>query len=124
MCCKKSVYCPKPVGPKDDESAKNNRPKDNASPYNDTHKNEGSPKNGGCKDHGSPKHVSEDGFRLTLFGKDFRLAKCFVTFFLKKVGKEYSRHAEIVKECKKRNDEIYRKVMVRTHSMMSPDWSI
>ena len=35
-----------------------------------------------------------------------------IIFFLIKFGKEYTRHAEIVKEVKQRNDDIYWKMMV------------
>ena len=64
-----------------------------------------------------PKHA-EFHFVLTLFEKDISSASCFVAFVLRKVGKEYSHYAEVAKKCKKRNGEIYRKVMVCRYSMM------
>ena len=78
------------------------------------------PKNDGLKDHGSMYHGKRDAhknqahlsFALTLFEREFRPANHFINFFLTKFGKEYTRHAEIAKEVKQRNDEIYRKVMV------------
>ena len=39
-------------------------------------------------------------------------ANCLINFFMKRVEKEYSCDADIAKECKKRNDEIYREVKV------------
>ena len=57
-------------------------------------------------------YCSGNGFVLTLFGKEFSLANLFINFFLKRFGKEYAQHAEIVKELAQRNDEIYRTVMV------------
>ena len=53
--------------------------------------------------------LSESSFALTSL---FRPANHFINFFLKKFGKEYTRHAEIVKEVKQRNDDIYWKMMV------------
>ena len=41
---------------------------------------------------------------LTLFGKEFSLANLFINFLLKRFGKEYAQHAEIVKELAQRND--------------------
>ena len=75
--------------------------------------------------HGNAKHAGPNNldhkFVLTLFRqKASSCANCFVDFILKKFGEKYSHHAEIAKECKKRNDEIYREVMV----CMFPDWSI
>ena len=57
-------------------------------------------------------YCSGNGFVLTLFGKEFSLPNLFINFFLKRFGKEYAQHAEIVKELAQRNDEIYRTVMV------------
>ena len=57
-------------------------------------------------------YCSGNGFVLTLFGREFSLANLFINFFLKRFGKEYAQHAEIVKELAQRNDEIYRTVMV------------
>lgn len=116
MQCKKSVYHPKPKSDGNDtsdKSHKNNRLKDNGSLNSD-----------GPRSDRSSNNESKDCFVLTLFGKEFGFGKRFVTFFLKMVGKEYSRHAEIAKECKKGNVEIYRKVMVCRYSVMSADWSI
>ena len=104
MRCKKSVYhpkCDKPKGDGNDAPDKSHKPKDDGSPNSD-----------GPKSDRSSNNESEDSFVLTLFGKKIGFAKRFVTFFLKMVGEEYSRHAELAKECKKRNVEIYRKVMV------------
>ena len=53
--------------------------------------------------------LSESSFALTSL---FRPANHFINFFLKKFGKEYTRHAEIVKEVKQRNDDIYWKMMI------------
>lgn len=57
-------------------------------------------------------YCSGNGFVLTLFGREFSPANLFINFFLKRFGKEYAQHAEIVKELAQRNDEIYRTVMV------------
>ena len=71
-------------------------------------------------EHAGPKDPSDYKYELTLFGGDFRFAKCIFDFILKMAGKQYPCHAEMAKKCKKKNDEIYREVMVR----MSPEWSI
>ena len=51
---------------------------------------------------------------LKPFGKDYSIRgnSRLVDFLLKKHGKEYSMHAKIAKECKKKNEEIYSTVMV------------
>lgn len=95
--CKRSVYYPKGNGPKG-EGETSDQPKEKESS-----------KNSGFKDN---EHLSKNDFELTLFDKGFSPANPLINFFLKRVGKEYSRHAEIAVECKKRNDEIFRKVMV------------
>ena len=54
--------------------------------------------------------LSESSFALTSLS---RPANHFINFFfLKKFGKEYTRHAEIVKVVKQRKDDIYWKMMV------------
>ena len=89
MHCK-SVYCPKSYGPKDHGSVYRRK--------SDAHKNQDG--------------LSENSFALTLFEREFRPANHFINFFLKKFGKKYARHAEIAKEVKQRNDDIFGKVMV------------
>ena len=96
--CKSSVYYPKCGRSNGNGNLTSDQPKEH----------EGS-KNSGFKDN---EHLSKNDFELTLFDKGFGPANRLTNFFLKLLGKEYSRHAEIAVECKKRNDEIYRKVMV------------
>ena len=62
------------------------------------------------------KDESKDGsgndFVVTLFGKEFSPANCFMNFFLKCFEKDYTYHAELAKELQQRNDEICRIVRV------------